>query len=151
LRNGTLEYCNCGHNAPVLLPASGEPRRLATTGLPLGLFADRPAAASCVQLNPGDDLILFTDGVTEALNPSKVEFGDPLLVDTLLKNRNSTMAELARPSARWWRGSRRRSSRALLASPGDKGQRLVAQAMTLLEQRYGPMRHQSSIEDMRCP
>ena len=94
LRNGTLEYCNCGHNAPVHLPASGEPRRLAATGLPLALFADRPAAVSCIQLNPGDDLILFTDGVTEAVNPLEEEFGDPLLVETLLSNRNSTTAEL---------------------------------------------------------
>ena len=87
LRNGTLEYCNCGHNAPVHIPASGGPRRLAPTGLPLALFADRPAAASCIQLNPGDDLILFTDGVTEALNPSKEEFGERLLVETLLGSR----------------------------------------------------------------
>jgi len=94
LRNGTLEYCNCGHNAPVHLPASGEPRRLAATGLPLALFADRPAAVSWIQLNPGDDLILFTDGVTEALSPLEEEFGDPLLVETLLSNRNSTTAEL---------------------------------------------------------
>jgi len=94
LRDGTLEYCNCGHNAPVHLPASGDPRRLTATGLPLALFADRPAAVSCIQLNPGDDLILFTDGVTEALSPLEEEFGDPLLVETLLNNRNSTTAEL---------------------------------------------------------
>jgi phosphoserine phosphatase RsbU/P len=94
LRNGTLEYCNCGHNAPVHIPASGEPRRLPPAGLPLGLFVDRPTAASCIQLNPGDNLILFTDGVTEALNPLKKEFGDPLLVETLLSTRNLTTAEL---------------------------------------------------------
>ena len=94
LRNGTLEYCNCGHNAPVHIPASGGPRRLAPTGLPLALFADRPAAASCIQLNPGDDLILFTDGVTEALNPSKEEFGERLLVETLLGSRDFPAAEL---------------------------------------------------------
>jgi phosphoserine phosphatase RsbU/P len=94
LRNGTLEYCNCGHNAPVHIPASGEPRRLPSAGLPLGLFVDRPTPASCIQLNPGDNLILFTDGVTEALNPLKKEFGDPLLVETLLSTRNLTTAEL---------------------------------------------------------
>src|SRR5262245_24609423 len=88
LRNGTLEYCNCGHNAPIRVPASGEPRRLDATGLPLAMFADRTVAASCVQLNPGDSLILFTDGVTEALNPLKQEFGDALLVETLLSSRN---------------------------------------------------------------
>src|SRR3974390_3167639 len=79
LRSGSLEYCNCGHNAPVLIPASGEPRRLSAPGLPLALFADRRTTAARIQLNPGDDLILFTDGVTEAVNPFKEEFGDSLL------------------------------------------------------------------------
>src|SRR6516165_4456965 len=94
LASGTLEYCNCGHCAPVLIPVSGEPRRLRSTGLPLALFTDRPAGASCVQINPGDNLILFTDGVTEALNPLKEEFGDPLLLETLLSMPTLRASEL---------------------------------------------------------
>ena len=94
LRSGTLEYCNCGHNAPVHLPASGEPGRLAATGLPLGIFEDRPTPAAHILLSPGDDLILFTDGITEAVNPRKEEFGDSLLLDTLLNNRTSTTMDL---------------------------------------------------------
>ena len=94
LRTGALEYCNCGHTEPVLLPLSGEPRRLAATGLPLALFIDRPAAASRTQLDPGEDLILITDGVTEALNPLNEEFGDRRLLQTLLTHRNLTTTEL---------------------------------------------------------
>jgi sigma-B regulation protein RsbU (phosphoserine phosphatase) len=94
LRSGTLEYCNCGHAEPVLLPASGEPRRLGATGLPLALFADRPATAACAVLNAGDDLVLFTDGVTEAINPAKEEFGDRRLLEALQDSRSSTAAEL---------------------------------------------------------
>ena len=94
LRDGTLEYCNCGHNAPIHISASGEPSRLTATGLPLALFADLPAASARVKLNPGDELILFTDGVTEAFNPLKDEFGDQLLLETLLSSRNLTTAEL---------------------------------------------------------
>ena len=94
LRSGALQYCNCGHNAPVLIPASGEPRRLLSTGLPLALFADRPATASSIQLNPGDNLVLFTDGVTEAINPLKEEFGDSLLLETLLPDQNLTTTAL---------------------------------------------------------
>src|SRR5262245_55571817 len=94
LRNGTLEYCNCGHNAPIHIPASGQLRRLTATGLPLALFADRSAAASHVELNPGDRLILFTDGITEALNPLKQEFSDSLLIETLLSNRNLATVDL---------------------------------------------------------
>lgn len=94
LRSGALQYCNCGHNAPVLIPASGEPRRLLSTGLPLALFADRPATASSIQLNPGDNLVLFTDGVTEAINPLKEEFGNSLLLETLLRDQNLTTTAL---------------------------------------------------------
>jgi len=94
IRSGTLDYCNCGHNAPLHILASGESSRLTATGLPLALYTDRPYAASRIHLNPGDDLILFTDGVTEALNTMKQEFGDSLLEETLLGTRGLTAAEL---------------------------------------------------------
>jgi len=87
IRSGTLDYCNCGHNAPLHILASGESSRLTATELPLALYTDRPYAACHIHLNPGDDLILFTDGVTEALNTMKQEFGDSLLEETLLGNR----------------------------------------------------------------
>ena len=94
LRSGALEYCNCGHNAPVHILASGELRRLVATGLPLALYDDLPAAASKIQLDPGDSLVLFTDGVTEAVNLSQQEFGEPLLLETLLGSRQCNMSEL---------------------------------------------------------
>src|SRR5215471_14487057 len=94
LRSGIFEYCNCGHNAPVHVSASGEPSRLTATGLPLGLFADRSAATSRLQINPGDFLIMFTDGVIDALNPRKEDFGDNRLMETILSSRNLTMTEL---------------------------------------------------------
>jgi sigma-B regulation protein RsbU (phosphoserine phosphatase) len=94
LRSGTLEYCNCGHNAPVHILASGEFRRLAATGLPLALYEDRPAEVSKIRLDPGDSLVLFTDGVTEAVNLSQEEFGETLLLETLLGSHQCTMSEL---------------------------------------------------------
>jgi serine phosphatase RsbU (regulator of sigma subunit) len=94
LRSGALEYCNCGHNAPVHILASGEFQRLVATGLPLALYESLPAAASKIQLDPGDSLVLFTDGVTEAVNLSQEEFGEPLLLETLLGSRQCTMSEL---------------------------------------------------------
>ena len=94
IRSGTLDYCNCGHNAPLHILASGESSRLTATELPLALYTDRPYAASRIHLNPGDDLILFTDGVTEALNTMKQEFGDSLLEETLLGARGLTAAGL---------------------------------------------------------
>lgn len=74
LTSGVLEYGNCGHNAPYLL-SGGKQTALAATGIPLGLMADRSAKSASVVLNPGDRLILFTDGVTEAVNASDQEFG----------------------------------------------------------------------------
>jgi phosphoserine phosphatase RsbU/P len=94
LDEGVLEYCNCGHNAPVHLSRTGRVMRLETTGLPLAMLADRPARAACVPFQPGDGLFVFSDGVTEAINPAKEEFGDALLLETLLKNPEATVAEL---------------------------------------------------------
>jgi phosphoserine phosphatase RsbU/P len=94
LRTCTLEFCNCGQNAPVYMPHSGRLQRLAATGMPIALFDDRPPAASSIKLNPGDTIFLFTDGVTEALNPFKKEFGDDLLVQTLTKLQDLPATEL---------------------------------------------------------
>jgi serine phosphatase RsbU (regulator of sigma subunit) len=94
LRSGALDYCNCGHNAPAHLLASGEIRRLGATGLPLALYADRPAAAAKIMLDSGDSLILFTDGVTEAVNLAQEEFGEFLLIENLLASRDAATSEV---------------------------------------------------------
>lgn len=78
LKTGELEYGNCGHNAPYILSTGGR-RSLPATGIPVGLMSDRPAGAARVALSPGDTLVLFTDGVTEAMNPDIEEFGNARL------------------------------------------------------------------------
>ena len=94
LSEGVLEYCNCGHNAPIHLSAAGQVTRLEATGLPLAMLADRPARAARVPFGPGDALFVFSDGVTEAVNAAQEEFGDALLLETLGKNRSASVAEL---------------------------------------------------------
>jgi sigma-B regulation protein RsbU (phosphoserine phosphatase) len=94
LRTGVLEYCNCGHNAPFLLLSSGETRSFPATGLPLALYADRTPAMASVTLNHSDTLVLFTDGVTEAMNLSQEELGETALIETLATSRDSAMAEI---------------------------------------------------------
>lgn len=74
LGSGELEYCNCGHNAPYVL-SRGRRRPLPTTGIPVGLMADRPPKSAVMALSPGDMLVLYTDGVTEAINRDQEEFG----------------------------------------------------------------------------
>jgi sigma-B regulation protein RsbU (phosphoserine phosphatase) len=83
LRDGTLEYCNCGHNAPIILGPGGEISTLPETGLPLALFPDRSATARRVKLAAADLFVMFTDGVTEAMNPAKEDFSDERLLDTV--------------------------------------------------------------------
>lgn len=88
LSDGTLEYCNCGHNAPLIIDEKGDIRIMPATGLPLGLYAEGSATANAVQLAGTDLLVLFTDGVTEATNPSDEEFSEDRLQQTLRGGRN---------------------------------------------------------------
>ncbi|MGE0704785.1 MAG: SpoIIE family protein phosphatase [Vicinamibacterales bacterium] len=80
--SGLLLYSNAGHNAPVLLTDGGV-RRLAAGGMVLGLFEGATYAEERLQLQPGDTLLCFSDGVTEALNTRNEEFGDDRLVSCL--------------------------------------------------------------------
>lgn len=82
--DGALTYCNAGHNPPVLVSAQGEIRRLEEGGPPVGLFEFSPYAAGCVTLTPGDSVVVFSDGVSEALNPAGDEFGDGRLIEVVL-------------------------------------------------------------------
>ncbi len=95
VRTGVLAYCNCGHVAPVHLPVGGEPGGLAVTGLPLGLFADRTPAVCSITLGEGDVLVLFTDGVTEAMSPHQAEYGDARFIEMLSGCRDLPAVQLA--------------------------------------------------------
>ena len=71
---GRLEIVNSGHLPPVLVK-NGVKGLLQSAGLPLGMFADANFTSTEVQLRPGDSLVLFSDGVTEAVDPHGAEFG----------------------------------------------------------------------------
>jgi sigma-B regulation protein RsbU (phosphoserine phosphatase) len=80
--NGTLVSCNAGHNPPMVVGPSGV-RRLECGGPPLGLFDDIPLGQESVQLQPGDWIIVFSDGVSEALSATNEEFGDPRIIGAI--------------------------------------------------------------------
>jgi serine phosphatase RsbU (regulator of sigma subunit) len=80
--DGRLTYSNAGHNPPVLLTRKGV-RRLETGGLILGLFAQATYEEETLELEPGDRLIVFSDGVTEAMNAAGDEFGEGRLLPFL--------------------------------------------------------------------
>lgn len=78
--DGRLRYCNAGHNPPVLVTADGA-RRLETGGLIVGLFDDASFDEETVQLSPDDLLVIFSDGISEAINADGEEFGNERIID----------------------------------------------------------------------
>ena len=91
-----MRYANCGHCAPLLLRASGEMTRLDSTATMLGAFEEWNCAEEEVSLDPGDTLLLYSDGVTEAANAAGDEFGEDRLARTLRENSSLTAADLVR-------------------------------------------------------
>jgi phosphoserine phosphatase RsbU/P len=74
--SGRLTYVNAGQNPPILRRASGRIERLTEGGMALGMFDAATYTTGTLTLEPGDVLLLFSDGVTEAENPSGVAFDD---------------------------------------------------------------------------
>jgi len=83
----TLQFSNAGHNAPVLTRQDGTQVRLEEGGLIVGAFQDSVYTQGQIDLRPGDRLVMFTDGITEAVNGEEEEFGDRRLVETCLRGR----------------------------------------------------------------
>ena len=76
----TLHYVNAGHNPPLIVRSDHSVERLGATGTAIGLMPDAPFAQASADVDLGDTLVLFTDGVTEAMNVAAEEFGDERLV-----------------------------------------------------------------------
>jgi sigma-B regulation protein RsbU (phosphoserine phosphatase) len=80
--NGEVEMCNAGHLPPIIV-GGDKSIELGSSGLPLGMFSDSSFIASGVRLNPGETLLLFTDGVTEANDNDGAEFGTDRLRESI--------------------------------------------------------------------
>ena len=83
LPTGRLRYCNAGHDAPVLMTENGPQWLDVKPNLPLGIVADFEYAAQECQLQPQATLLLYTDGVTEAMNEQHKQFGRERLSNCL--------------------------------------------------------------------
>jgi sigma-B regulation protein RsbU (phosphoserine phosphatase) len=88
----SLRYCNAGHNAPFLVTSS-DLVRLETGGTVIGLFDFSEYENGETVVSPGDLLVVFSDGVTEAVNEAGDEFGDDRLAECLVKVRGRSAAE----------------------------------------------------------
>lgn len=91
--DGTLSYCNAGHNPPLVVSAS-DVRMLSGSGMPVGLFSGAAYADEQTTLAAGDLLVIFSDGVTEALNTAGEEFGEARLRDVALEHREAPLADV---------------------------------------------------------
>ncbi len=87
-------YINAGHNQPILRRSSGLIERLDVGGLPIGIQSEAKYESASVTLAPGDWLIIFTDGLVEAVNAHDEEFDEPRLLSALEAGVSTTPKEL---------------------------------------------------------
>lgn len=84
--NGTLFYINAGHPSPIMI-SGDEAIELETTGLIFGVFPEIDLRRSYIKINPGNILILYTDGIIERQNNMGEEFGVKNLINVIMKNK----------------------------------------------------------------
>jgi len=80
--DGKLMFCNAGHNPPLVFGTDGL-RRIETGGMPVGMFEMAPYSCDTITMKPGDTMVLYSDGVTEAHNVAGEEFGEARLIQVM--------------------------------------------------------------------
>jgi len=93
-RTGELLYVNAGHNPPCILRANGGREYLDRGGLVVGIMPGSEYEMGRAVLNAGDDLVLYTDGITEAANRDDEMYGEERLEELLTKHRHATAREI---------------------------------------------------------
>ena len=93
-RTGAIGFANCGHNPPLLLRASGARELLASGGPALGMWHEATFSQGSTSVAPGDTLILYTDGVIEAMDASNEMFGLDRLEDLIRRRRSDSAQDL---------------------------------------------------------
>jgi sigma-B regulation protein RsbU (phosphoserine phosphatase) len=91
-KDGSLAFLNAGHNPPLIVHAGGTMEQLAAGGLPLGIMANADFREGKTRLHPGDVLVIYSDGVSEAVNPKGEEFGPTRLYETVARNLDASAA-----------------------------------------------------------
>jgi sigma-B regulation protein RsbU (phosphoserine phosphatase) len=91
-----MDYINAGHNRPFLIKPGGKVEELGLGGMVLGLFPAATYEVGSVYFEEGTELIIFTDGLSEVTNNENEEYGDVLMMDTLLKVNGKGTAEEAK-------------------------------------------------------
>ena len=94
-RTRALRYANCGHPPGLLLRGDGNLERLGSTAMVLGIREEWACGLAETRLSPGDTLLLYTDGATEARDAAGEEFGEERLAEALRAARGLALPELA--------------------------------------------------------
>jgi serine phosphatase RsbU (regulator of sigma subunit) len=89
-QEGCFTYCNAGHNEGIVVHRDGSVERLEATGLILGIMAGAVYAKQVCQIEPGDLLVLFSDGISEASRLDGEDFGEDRLVELLREHRSES-------------------------------------------------------------
>lgn len=88
IQTGEVEYVNAGHNPPVILSANGIRKVEMTDGMALGVLDDFKFKSKKIQMEKGDQLLLFTDGVVEAINLNEIAYGEERFINFLNQRLN---------------------------------------------------------------
>jgi sigma-B regulation protein RsbU (phosphoserine phosphatase) len=89
---GTLVYSNGGHNPPMLVRSTGEVERLDKGGLPIGMMQGMAYQETTVAFEPGDVLVIYSDGITESINEREEEFEEERLIEVVTSNAGRSAA-----------------------------------------------------------
>lgn len=92
---GRIRYVNAGHNPPLVLRSSGELEELEATGFPLGMMPDSEYASTELELEVGELVVIFTDGIVEAANPQGEEYQLERLIAVLRERSADPLEEIA--------------------------------------------------------
>jgi len=93
-KTGELVYTNAGHNPPLVVRAGGGFETLRGGGVILGILPMAKYKESCVELAPGDILVLYSDGITEAVSPAGEDFGEERIATLVASLRDCPASEI---------------------------------------------------------
>ncbi len=93
-KNHTLTYCNAGHDNPFLISKNSETVRLKKGGIVLGFVPSFFFEEETIEIKPGDILVIYSDGITEAMNEAEEEFGEPRLSEILIECKEMSANEI---------------------------------------------------------
>jgi sigma-B regulation protein RsbU (phosphoserine phosphatase) len=88
IESNKIKYCNAGHNNPYHLDKSNQLKELDVGGLILGFQTDSSYLEGNIPFHPEDTLVLFSDGITEAMNENNEEFGEDRLIEIITKHKS---------------------------------------------------------------